>query len=102
MQVSHVEKNVLEQSSTVPNSQSIIEITDYSNQNSKQNGRCQSRRKGAEGFYGQKDLMNALIDHLVLRYCHSLTRPEPTCQMGILIVNESFLARPMAVSGGQR
>ena len=58
--------------------------------------------KGAEGFYGQKDVMNVLIDHLVLCYCHSLTWPEPTCQMDILIVNESFLARPMAVSGGQR
>ena len=45
--------------------------------------------KGAEGFYGQKDVMNVLIDHLVLCYCHSLTWPEPTCQMGILIVNES-------------
>ena len=64
---------------------------------------CQGGKE-LRGFFGQKDLMNVLIDHSVLCYCHSLTRPElePTCQMSILIVNESLLARPVALAGGQR
>ena len=44
----------------------------------------------------------------MMRYLVTVTRPEVCAkepsqgQMGILIVNESFLAGPVAVSGGQR
>ena len=34
--------------------------------------KCQGGNK-LRALFGQKDLMNVLIDHSVLRYCHSLS-----------------------------